>query len=462
MSEPNPQKIEQLTERLSAYLDGELGERERRQVEATLSRDETARRVLHELRAVSAAVRGLPVESSPADIRERVLRALERRELLEPMPGEPSSLPLRPAWRFARLVASAAIVALAASVGFLAIRWGLQRPADIQVARLEERTQAPPAPAAKSTRRGAEIGEELEYDGALLGERASDADSFTDVAEPQARQWRIDSVGQIHAASLETEAKGETSVLHPDRWTRQHFDAVQPQIIITVADSTSERAAQESVKRFFVTNRMLDARQLPPQASLAHNQLLYAQGQPGVNISDFDGDQFLMRAPPHMVDQLVRVVQTGVPEARIDFLGADMSWSVCSDGSADSADASAGPPLESSQAAVTFSGEAYATTQGSVDSLSQSGIAEVPSPANVGARVATSEAAARQSGASGPPQTALEGLPRTAGPQATQWLWDSARAQGPPIDVVIKLQVGGPATQGAWSPSTRPASGHPP
>ncbi len=78
-------------ELLSAYLDGELSADERARVEKLLAEDASARAMLDELRAVSAAVKGLAAFKLDEDIGSRVLKIAERRMLGE-TPSETSDI----------------------------------------------------------------------------------------------------------------------------------------------------------------------------------------------------------------------------------------------------------------------------------------------------------------------------------------------------------------------------------
>lgn len=60
-------------ELLSAYLDGELTDEERTQVEARLREDENARELLDQLRSASEAIRNLPQHALGYDLREQIL-----------------------------------------------------------------------------------------------------------------------------------------------------------------------------------------------------------------------------------------------------------------------------------------------------------------------------------------------------------------------------------------------------
>jgi|GEM_PF-2992420 len=73
---------QRLTELLSAYLDGELTDEELAFVERTLDSDDTARRLLDELRRTVAVVGNLPKRSAPVTLTEDIGAQLERRALL--------------------------------------------------------------------------------------------------------------------------------------------------------------------------------------------------------------------------------------------------------------------------------------------------------------------------------------------------------------------------------------------
>jgi anti-sigma factor RsiW len=64
----------ELDELLSAYLDGELSEGERAEVEARLAIDPAAQQMLHELQSASQSVQALPTESLGRDMSEEIMR----------------------------------------------------------------------------------------------------------------------------------------------------------------------------------------------------------------------------------------------------------------------------------------------------------------------------------------------------------------------------------------------------
>lgn len=94
-----------LRERLSAYLDGSLSRIERASIEAQLARSQDLKRELESLRAVSGALKKLPVAEPPQELMERL------DQLLGAAPGRDWIL-LPPAYRPVAFALSSAIVCL--------------------------------------------------------------------------------------------------------------------------------------------------------------------------------------------------------------------------------------------------------------------------------------------------------------------------------------------------------------
>ncbi|MBN1491760.1 MAG: zf-HC2 domain-containing protein, partial [Phycisphaerae bacterium] len=107
-----------LEEQLSAYLDDELTDAERAEVEAALAQDEQARRTLEELRQTAGLLGSLPRGKAPVDLIESLAAQMERSELLNGAPAPPMSLPSA-GGRLLRFLASAAVIVLAVSAGFM-------------------------------------------------------------------------------------------------------------------------------------------------------------------------------------------------------------------------------------------------------------------------------------------------------------------------------------------------------
>ncbi|MHC4696492.1 MAG: hypothetical protein ACYTFA_07115 [Planctomycetota bacterium] len=96
MSELNRAKLEEL---LSAYLDGEVDSREAKLVEGVLGKDESARRLLDELRQTANVVSSLPRHDAPKSIADDLWSRIERNELL----GDLEATPASPRDRWSRL-----------------------------------------------------------------------------------------------------------------------------------------------------------------------------------------------------------------------------------------------------------------------------------------------------------------------------------------------------------------------
>lgn len=130
--------------RLSAYLEGDLSEREVRRIEAALSEDPALREELRELESVVSLLRGLPDPEAPAQLATRVMaRVQEERERVRG--------PI--AW-LGRLTEPVFAVPLATGIIALSLFVGSQRAElaeGVQVARLErpvpeQQVLAPVAP----------------------------------------------------------------------------------------------------------------------------------------------------------------------------------------------------------------------------------------------------------------------------------------------------------------------------
>ena len=105
---------ENLNDRLSAYLDGELSAGESAALERTLAVDPALRLELEELAEVKRMVGHLPRHAAPASMKLAIREQLERRSLLHL--AEPGGRTGRPSFRFLRFLSAAAAVILATAV----------------------------------------------------------------------------------------------------------------------------------------------------------------------------------------------------------------------------------------------------------------------------------------------------------------------------------------------------------
>ncbi|NOS99759.1 MAG: hypothetical protein HOP29_03940 [Phycisphaerales bacterium] len=116
----NSQQPDSFDEQLSAYLDGELDDADRRRVEQALETDADARAALHRLRQTTGALKGLPRLPAPPSLVGDILSRVERDHLL----NDPRTRGQRGSFSFRRLyplLAAAAMIAIAGTVGL----WGI-------------------------------------------------------------------------------------------------------------------------------------------------------------------------------------------------------------------------------------------------------------------------------------------------------------------------------------------------
>jgi len=118
----DPQQRDKLEQQISAYLDGELSEKEVAELERLLAESGEARQVLAELQRTVSLVRGLPQEQPPDDLYESVTSQLERAALLEPTDvGTPARSALDRWGRLRRFASVAAVLVAAVGIGYLTI-----------------------------------------------------------------------------------------------------------------------------------------------------------------------------------------------------------------------------------------------------------------------------------------------------------------------------------------------------
>ncbi|MFW6066130.1 MAG: anti-sigma factor family protein, partial [Planctomycetota bacterium] len=117
MTEMSGEK-DKIREQLSAYLDGELSDEEARCVEAALKSDSELQAELDELRRVREMVGSLSSSQAPEGFVERVMARAERERL---MAGDDSQSHRGGPLRWARLLATAAVLLVAAGAGLVLI-----------------------------------------------------------------------------------------------------------------------------------------------------------------------------------------------------------------------------------------------------------------------------------------------------------------------------------------------------
>lgn len=192
-------KNDEMRAQLSAYLDGELGEAERRAVESALAASPELRAELEATRRTAELVRSLPRVSAPADLRPRVEAAIA---------GEAgASRPWLRTWRLVALAAAACL--LIGLLTLLATRPDQPRTAarTVDALKSEARPAEPPAPTTAADKTPALPANELR------GVRREKAEDNSELAMDAPRE-RPAKTGVKHAAASEKKigvvAEGES------------------------------------------------------------------------------------------------------------------------------------------------------------------------------------------------------------------------------------------------------------
>ncbi|HEX3358353.1 MAG TPA: zf-HC2 domain-containing protein [Tepidisphaeraceae bacterium] len=152
------QNQEQIEARLCAYIDGELDAAERAEIEKHLEANPQHRRLIQELTAQRDLLHALPREKAPAEIVETIQGQLERSVLLG-SPGDGGDMQSMRISRWSHRGAIAAILLLAAGLGFLVYKVlpSNKPPAEFAVAPKE----TGPVPATLQTEERPEITKDL-------------------------------------------------------------------------------------------------------------------------------------------------------------------------------------------------------------------------------------------------------------------------------------------------------------
>lgn len=324
---------EQIGELLSAYLDGETGQRETQLVENLLREDESARQELQELRNTIDLVGDLPRHAAPPSIAEDLRDRMERRALL----GSSETSPVvvgqggapRGAW-----VSIAAMIGLVAIVGvwFLRDRGTAGRHVDrlaqvdhakrpdtfrddlevkasrrkLKKERSRVRTSPPlsrnaPAVALRkertSTRRSKPVAPR-----SRLQDRAAVASAEEDAAPRPHQTVRPDAkrARAVNAATLRTQA----------------FAHEPLRLRIGVADGAHRDEAVRSLVALMDRQRIAPLGTRPREDAKEASTIgrFYYRGTPGINYDDADTAQMLVRVAsrdlPKLVDGLTQSTGT--------------------------------------------------------------------------------------------------------------------------------------------------------
>src|SRR3954471_2604437 len=109
---------ERIEAQLCAYIDGDLTDAERVEIEQHLSSNPQHRKLMEELRGHSGLLRALPRAKVPIELNESLTGQLERTALLDPSDDESSDAVLK-INRWPQITAVAAVLLLAVGLGIV-------------------------------------------------------------------------------------------------------------------------------------------------------------------------------------------------------------------------------------------------------------------------------------------------------------------------------------------------------
>lgn len=269
---------EQLGEWLSAHLDGELDAQQKRLIERTLREDETARRLLDELRQTVAVVSSLPRHTAPSSIHEQIRLHLERGELLGDLPSSTLRSAARGSPRLRRLSLAAMLaLTIGGGVWIASDRWRqdeVVRKDVLAVARTEQPLEQFP----------------IEID-------RRDAARSTKTMKRRAAGRRV----------AEPAMGGATFAAASIDVMTHRFDKEPFRLRITTRD---ERERDAVMGRLSAKLRHGNLADLSPSSTQASRPLerkggYFLRGRSGVNFDNSQDKQVLVRATPRMLGALV-------------------------------------------------------------------------------------------------------------------------------------------------------------
>lgn len=261
---------DKLGEWLSAYVDGEVSEKQKELIERTLREDEGARRLLDELRMTVDAVSSLPRHAAPDSIAEDVQLHVERSELLSE-PGRPVSGRVGRRVLVPAVVSAAAVVGL--SVGGLWIMLGRDLPGSGRT--LDRLALGPEAPEeVASLKRG----------------RGGDFSAVSSEAEPAAGDEEGNRL--IATASFEQKLQAGMGLAS----VRGHaFRNETVRLQVSVRDEAERDAVAERLVAYLSERDAIDLATLPADEPEQAGSFYY-QGRPEVNFAATGEKQLLVRA----------------------------------------------------------------------------------------------------------------------------------------------------------------------
>ncbi len=305
---PNEQS-DNLLEELSAYLDGELDEQTRAKVEAYLASDAEGRRVLAELRQARALLQDLPRGHAPEDFLDSITARLERRQLLGgevPTAGRFGGF----GRRFGRLVASAAVIFLAVTVGYVTYRHVGREPESASAPTIALRDEAPGRTARETPEPARPAPPRVAPKGHAAAPTPRDARAGTHAPDDAGggAVERVAKGGPVKPGAPRPDLKSDRHELTFEEMVltnasnyalAQHrFDREPLQVTLVAGDPATLERCSRQVEAFFDRNGVANVRLLPQSGRITPVQEVYLPAQPGVNTAQLGANLYLSRVTP--------------------------------------------------------------------------------------------------------------------------------------------------------------------
>lgn len=338
-----------LGERLSAYLDGEVTPAERAELDALVASNKKAKQLLADLRATRDAVAALPRAVAPRDITDAITARLERQALLgAPGEGDSPHTHVSRAWRAWSAAAALIVVAVGAGLYMTGNHGGATGPAVVTTLDVKPTEppklilkSAPGVPGAPSRELGEALHDALATTAQPADHSATESAAEADASAKLYSKKTADGVaGRVNTAAgalggrqaddgrtLEQKLAAGEDV---DCVAEHRFENEPLQLRVEFTASTQQaeftRELRATLARNQVTPVMPEQRnQFKERAAnqSAANSLVYYEGSPVSNyMPSAPGEQqVLVRLPAEVLPEVVEMAQAGASRVNLEVGG---------------------------------------------------------------------------------------------------------------------------------------------
>lgn len=332
---------EQLGELLSAYIDGEVDDRQRTLIERLVRENDDAMAMLNEIRRTADAVSSLPRHTAPDSISEFLHDQLEREELLGAAP-EPRPRSGERGFPIVGFMATAAMLGIVLIGGFWFLRNGTDDARRIRenvLARAEPRDDAistsarirtieePSLSRSRRAKRGrGSVAAKRDRNTAAFSDHGSRGS--TDPAQvPDSRVVLLEretataqankptrpvEVTMNHRATVGDKMRSSRSLAG----LRAHNFAVEPlRLKIVVRNQDRRSAAMDRVTAFLSARGAVDVAKLPPgdDAGKPTQTGFFLRGRSHLNFGEGMSEQLLIRVASRDLDALMEELGRAAP-----------------------------------------------------------------------------------------------------------------------------------------------------